>query len=149
MRIVIVVAGLLLACSAIGAELSLPDFICAEVSNAGERAQCLERAKVVTRHDTGTVSRDVSWYSVMWSMIWPVGWWVVYYGVGLLIGRYIYRDAKRRDWLLLGVRPVWWAVLAVFEPAIGLLVYWATHYSKLAQSYHEATEPSSNAAPLA
>ena len=74
-------------------------------------------------------------------MIWPVGWWVVYYAFGLLIGRYIYRDARSREWTFLGVRPVWWGAMALFEPAFGILAYWAVHYSKLAQSYQEATAP--------
>lgn len=72
-------------------------------------------------------------------MVWPLGWWIVYYGFGLLIGRYIYRDAKAREWIFLGIRPIWWGALALFEPAFGLLVYWALHYSRFAQSYQEAT----------
>jgi surface polysaccharide O-acyltransferase-like enzyme len=95
----------------------------------------MERAAIATRHDTVKVSEGFPWVS----MIWPAAWWVVYYAFGLLIGRYIYRDATEREWVFMGIRPVWWALLALFDPAFGLLVYWALHYSKLAQSYHEAT----------
>jgi hypothetical protein len=72
-------------------------------------------------------------------MFWPVGWWVFYYAAGLVIGRYIYRDAKQRDWVFLGIRPGWWAIITLFDPAFGVLVYWAAHYSRLAQSYQEAS----------
>jgi hypothetical protein len=142
MRIVLLISGLLVSASVLGADLSLPEFICADVSEVSERAQCVERARVVTRHDTAPSGSTVQWYS--W--FWPVGWWVIYYGFGLLIGRYIYRDAKRREWVFLGVRPILWAALALVDPAFGLLVYWATHYSKFAQSYHDATESPSSAA---
>lgn len=135
MRIILLIACLSFCFSAYAADSSLASFICDSVTDAGERAQCIERAAVATRHETSKISDGSPWLS----MIWPVGWWVVYYAFGLIIGRYIYRDARAREWVFLGIRPVWWAVLALFEPPFGLLVYWALHYSKFAQSYHEAT----------
>lgn len=124
---------------------SLANFICDPVTDAADRAQCLERASVVTRHEAGRTSERSPWLS----MVWPLGWWVVYYAFGLLIGSYIYRDARTREWIFLGIRPVWWGVLVFFEPPFGLLVYWAVHYSKFAQSYHEATAPPVPSAPNA
>lgn len=136
MKFVVLMLGVMLSAPVHAAEASWADYICAEVSDSAERAECTERAEKVTGDSQKSNSRTtVPWYS----MFWPFGWWVIYYAVGLLIGRYIHRDAKRRDWIFLGIRPVWWSALALFDPAIGLLVYWATHYSKLAQSYHEAT----------
>ena len=79
------------------------------------------------------------------SFIWPFAWWIVYYGFGLIVGSYIYRDAKKRPWVFLGIRPIWWGLLAAFEPAIGLIAYWATHYSRLSQNYSEAMASESSA----
>jgi hypothetical protein len=137
MRVVLFIMCLAMSLAAHAADSSLANFICDPVTNAADRAQCIERAAVVTRHDTAKISEGLPWFS----MIWPVGWYVLYYGFGVLIGRYIYRDARSREWVFLGVRPLWWAALALVEPAFGLLVYWAVHYSKFAQSYHEATAP--------
>lgn len=136
-RIVLLIMCLALCPQLHAADSSLASFICEPVTNVDDRAQCIERAAVVTRHETTKVSEGSPWLS----MIWPFGWWVVYYGFGLLIGRYIYRDARSREWTFLAVRPLWWGALAFFEPPFGLLVYWAVHYSKFAQSYHEATAP--------
>ena len=141
MRLIALVACTLVNCGALAADSSLADFICDPVTKASERAQCVERAAVIVRGDKSEMSEGIPWTSIVWP-----SWWVVYYAFGLLIGRYIYRDARAREWLFLGVRPVWWGLLAVFEPPFGLLVYWALHYSKFAQSYHEATA-SPNSAP--
>jgi hypothetical protein len=145
MRTLLLIMCLSLCLEARAADSSLANFICDPVTNAADRAQCIERAAVVTRHDTGKTSERYPWVSI----IWPLGWWVVYYGFGLLIGRYIYRDAKARDWIFLGIRPAWWGLLALFEPAFGLLVYWAVHYSKFAQSFHEATARAETSLPKA
>lgn len=137
MRAILLIVCLSLGLAAHAADSSVANFICDPVTNADDHAQCIERAKVVTRNDGVKISEGFYWYSV----IWPYGWWLLYYGFAFFIGRFIYRDAKAREWLFLGVRPVWWALVAFFEPAIGLLAYWAVHYSKLAQTYHEATAP--------
>lgn len=145
MRTVLLILCLSLCFGAHAADSSLASFICDPVTDAADRAQCIERAVVVTRHEQGKISEGLPWFS----MVWPLGWWVVYYGFGLLIGRYVYRDARSREWVFLGVRPMWWGALALFQPAFGLLVYWAVHYSKFAQSYHEATAPPAAAVPNA
>nr|WP_298722110.1 hypothetical protein [uncultured Steroidobacter sp.] len=145
MRIILLVACISFCFLAHAADSPIANFICDPVTDAGERAQCIERASVATRHETTKISEGLPWFS----MIWPTGWWIVYYGFGLLIARYIHRDARERDWLFVGIRPVWWAVLAFFDPAFGLLVYWAVHYSKFAQSYQEATARPPESAPTA
>ncbi len=144
MRALIVIACLWLPLCVQAAESSVAGFICDVVTDREERAQCMERASVVTRQDRTIVHEG----SFPWiSTIWPLGWWILYYGFGLLIGRYIYRDAKEREWVFLGIRPLWWSAVALFQPAMGLLVYWAVHYSKLAQSYHEARSSAASAPP--
>jgi hypothetical protein len=85
-----------------------------------------------------TMAADSNVTSSWYSFIWPLGWWVAYYGFGLIIGSFVLRDAKNRIWLFLGIRPIWWLFLVLFDPALGLLAYWATQYSKLAQNYSEA-----------
>jgi hypothetical protein len=67
-------------------------------------------------------------------------WWAVYYAFGLLIARFVYVDARARAWLVLRIRPLWWAAICVADPAFGLLCYWLVHYSRLVPRY------SSNAA---
>lgn len=140
-RIVLLIAALLLSGAALAADAWRAEYICDAVSRPDERTQCIERAAAVTDDGSRSAREGFSWLS----MIWPLGWYFVYYAFGLLIGRYIHRDARHRDWVFLGVRPVWWAAVAVFEPAMGLLVYWAAHYSKFAQSYQEATAAPSSA----
>lgn len=137
MRAFLVILCLSFSAGADAAGSSLANFICEPVTVVADREQCAERASVVLREDKEEIPKGFPWFS----MIWSYGWWIVYYAFGLLIGRYIYRDAKTREWLLLGIRPVWWGVAPIFEPVLGLLLYWAVHYSKFAQSYHEATAP--------
>lgn len=145
MRTILLIIGLSLCLGANAAGSSLANFICDPVTDVADRAQCIERASVVTRHEAGKISEGFPWLS----MVWPVGWWIVYYGFGLLIARYTYRDARTREWIFLGIRPIWWGALALFDPAFGLLVYWTLHYSKLAQSYHEATATPAPSVPSA
>jgi hypothetical protein len=85
MRNILLIICLSLCSSAYAADSSLANFICDPVTNIADRAQCIERAAVVTRHDTEKISEGSPWLS----MVWPVGWWIVYYAFGLLIGRYI------------------------------------------------------------
>ncbi len=128
---------LLTSTAAATAGSSGEEFICDGISIASERDQCHEKARIFTQGETNrkhSISMQ-SWFS----FIWPVGWWVLYYSFGLILGIYIYRDAKRRDWLLLGIRPILWLMLIFFFPAEGLIAYWAAHYSRLSQNYSEAT----------
>jgi hypothetical protein len=62
-------------------------------------------------------------------------WWAVYYGFGLLIARFVYVDARTRAWLVLRIKPLWWAAICVVDPAFGLLCYWLVHYSRLVPRY--------------
>src|SRR4030095_11561927 len=145
MRTILLIMCLTFCLGAQAADSSLANFICDPVTSAADRAQCIERASVVTRHEAEKVSEGFPWLS----MVWPIGWGVGYHGFGLLIGSDIYRDASAREWIFLGIRPTWWGALALFQPAFGLLVYWAVHYSKFAQSYHEATAPQATSMPNA
>lgn len=132
MRLFIFITFMLLSCALHAADSSRAIYICSVVSDPSEQGQCINRASTLVENESNVSRREgVS----LLSMFWPVGWWVFYYGAGLLISRYIYRDAKRRDWLFLGLRPLWWAVITLFEPAFGVLLYWAVHYSKFAQNY--------------
>jgi hypothetical protein len=98
--------------------------------------ECLQRAESIATKAADHSSRDIF---VMVRLLWPIGF-ALYCVLGLIIARYIYRDAANRDWAFLGIRPIWWAALSVLNPAMGILVYWATHYSRLVQSYAEAVE---------
>jgi hypothetical protein len=45
--------------------------------------------------------------SLPWSGV--LSWWVIYYGFGVILARAVFVDARRRDWLVLQIRPIWWA----------------------------------------
>lgn len=143
MKFIILGVFLCLPLCAQAADSSIASFICEVVTDDREQAQCLERASAVTKGSSTTDEGAPVWFSPLLSLV----WWIVYYGLGLLIGWYLYRDARRREWIFLGIRPVWWAALALFQPAMGLLVYWALHYSKFAQNYYEATGSTASSAP--
>jgi len=137
-RFALIIFSLLLAANSLALDPSTAEHICSGVSDIAEQRQCLERAAATPQ------SRDVTSPStpLLWtSFIWPVSWWIAYYGFGLLVGSYIYRDATKRSWVFLRIRPIWWGLLALFDPALGLIAYWAMHYSRLAQSYAEAVVP--------
>jgi hypothetical protein len=121
------------------ADSSAGAFICAAVRDAGEHMECLRRSELIAARAADHSTRDIAGAL---HLLWPVGF-AVYCMLGLIIARYIYRDAANRDWAFLGIRPIWWAALAVLNPAMGILVYWATHYSRLVQSYAEAVGPGS------
>jgi RsiW-degrading membrane proteinase PrsW (M82 family) len=113
---------------------SAATFICGAVADAVEHKECMERAAFATTQASAHSIKDVSAVLDTMATLRPIAW-VVYYGFGLLIACYIYRDASNREWAFLGIRPLWWALLTVFSPVMGLLVYWLMHYSRLVQSY--------------
>ena len=144
MRIVAIVFGGLLSSAVHAQAPSTPAaaYICDGITNAAEHRQCLDKAGPLTREPDSTAAKETPAPLSFLFQFGPVAiWWIIYYGFGLVIGRYIYLDAKKREWVFLGIRPVWWAILAIFDPALGLIAYWATHYSKFAQTYVEATAP--------
>jgi len=136
MRILLILA-LLAPSVTLGTENYPASFICGGVTDQSQHQDCVEKAKLFTeeRNSERPIKETPFW--MPW--VWPVTWWLVYYGFALIIGGYVYRDAKKREWVFLGIKPVWWAVLVLFDPALGVLAYWAAHYSKLAQTYSEAT----------
>ncbi|MCP5305511.1 MAG: hypothetical protein H6953_08685 [Chromatiaceae bacterium] len=135
MRMVFAAVVLLLTAQAAFATNKAAEFICNEIADAEKYARCVNKADAVAE---GATSRHQTSGSSGWSaFFWPVSWWVAYYAFGLILGSYVYRDARRRDWLFLAVRPFWWLVLVILDPAFGLLAYWLVHYSKLSQNYAE------------
>lgn len=140
MRSFVLVACLLFVSAAHAVDSSAATFVCGAVADAVEHKECLERAAFATTHASEHSIKDVSAVRDTIATLWPITW-VVYYGFGLLIACYIYRDASHREWAFLGIRPLWWAFLTVISPAMGLLVYWLMHYSRLAQNYSAGARP--------
>ena len=64
-------------------------------------------------------------------MLFSWGVWIAYYLAGIIIGVFVYRDAKKREILALNIKPFWWAVITVIEPPLGVLAYWIIHYSSI------------------
>ncbi len=119
---------------------SLED-ICKGISNVQEHVECLDRVIAASSQfgasqaaRAGEVRKE--FLPAFW--VFSFGWWIAYYGFGIVIGLFVYRDARTRKWLVLGIKPMWWGLIPVFEPALGILAYWAMHYSTLARTFEEA-----------
>jgi hypothetical protein len=70
-------------------------------------------------------------HSVFLTMFFSWGTNLAYYAIGIVFAVLIHRDARRRTTLVMNIGPVWWALIAVFDPALGVLAYWVIHYSKI------------------
>jgi hypothetical protein len=115
-------------------------YVCQGISDAKEKELCISRAEqTISDRNSAITSGASRGISLGWfSLFWPWAWWAFYYGFGLLIGLYLFRDSKSREWVFLGIRPILWLLLAVFNPGITLIAYWLMHYSRFALSYSEA-----------
>lgn len=138
---ILVITIILFISSAVHAEKSgLAMYICQDISDKTEKELCIDRATTTIRDKTniitGSGSKGIS--LGFFSIFWPWAWWGLYYGLGFLIGLYIFKDSKSREWVFLGIRPIYWLILAVFDPAIGIIAYWLLHYSRFSMSYAEA-----------
>lgn len=62
-----------------------------------------------------------------------MGWslYIGYYLAGIVLGIFVYRDAKKQDNLAMGITPIWWAVMTALEAPLGVLAYWIIHHSSL------------------
>jgi len=136
----IFIINLLLISFAYAANTTAPQYICGSISNNSEKELCLSKANQLLNDRNEAITNRVSIKnpSGALSFFWPWIWWIFYYGFGLIIGFYIYRDAKSREWVFLRIRPIFWLILAVFKPAITLLAYWIMHYSSFAKNYSDA-----------
>lgn len=80
----------------------------------------------------------------MWmNMLFTNGYLVANTVLGILAAILIYRDASQLPHLILGTKPWWWAVAAVFlGPVWVVLVYWLIHHSTISNRLAEAGEDS-------
>ena len=67
----------------------------------------------------------------------PYSFTFAYYGIGLIVGLFIFRDASQREWLAFKIKPFWWAAIVFIEPPLGILCYWIIHYSSFAIKENE------------
>ncbi len=132
--------SLLLSTFAHAENKTAAEYICQGISSNTEKELCLSNASQLLNGSNRAITNRVSVENPSgWSsFFWPWIWWIFYYGFGLLIGFYIFRDAKSREWVFLRIRPILWLILAVFNPAITLLIYWAMHYSSFSRGYSDA-----------
>ncbi len=135
MRFLILFVSFMLISPADALDSRNATFVCAHISNQTERKECTERA-AAARDGIAASSWEVIPSSI--TLVFAIAWPIIYFGIGLVVARYIYRDAKNREWVFLGIRPVWWAVLTAFQPVMGILTYWATNYSRLTRGYFES-----------
>jgi hypothetical protein len=113
----------------VGSRVPTPNELCAQISDESARSSC-ESAIVSARATSpGGTSSFTSISLGGFALI----WYVAYYSIGFIFARFVYLDAKRREWLAFRVRPLWWGALCIFDPAVGALVYWVLHYSRLAR----------------
>jgi hypothetical protein len=139
-RPIITVILFLLSVIAQAEDSGVAMYVCQDISDAKERELCVSRAtQTISDKNRVVSSRESSGVSLgFFSIFWPWAWWALYYGFGLLIGLYLFRDCKSREWVFLGIRPIIWLLLAVFNPGLTLIAYWLMHYSRFAMTYSEA-----------
>ena len=111
-----------------------PSEVCGHIRDTNDRAQCERQlAEASSRERTegrGTASGLLGlWASGSTSLYFL--WWGAYRLTGLVFARFVYMDARKREWLAFRIGPFWWAAVCVFEPVLGALVYWILHYSRL------------------
>lgn len=137
---IIITIFLLFSSTAHAVDSGAAMYICQGISNEKEQNLCVSRA-TQTINDIGRVvpSRESKGMSLgFFSIFWPWAWWFLYYGFGILIGLYLFKDSKSREWIFLGIRPILWLLLAAFNPGLTLIAYWLMHYSRFSMSYSEA-----------
>ncbi len=109
--------------------------VCSHIQDSLDKATC--ESKVRASQSTNTSPSGTSGVPVRQSL--PLSgilsWWAIYYAFGLVIARAVYVDARRREWTVLKIRPVFWAAMCVVDAAFGVLVYWTVHYSRLAPRF--------------
>jgi hypothetical protein len=121
--IAIFLAASLVGCTS--ARIPVPIEVCAQISDASEKASCESQVTAIRPSTNLGLVSAFGWL--------PFLWYAAYYVMGIVFGRFVYVDARRREWLAFRVKPLWWAALCVFDPAMGALVYWVLHYSRLAR----------------
>ena len=137
MKHIILVITLLISLSAQADTPNQALYVCQGISNHEEKELCISKATQIMDDRTTTTTIHES-LGVSISMIWPWIWWGLYYILGFIIGLYLFKDSRSRDWVFLGIRPIIWLTLAIFQPVIAIIAYWLLHYSRFSMSYSEA-----------
>jgi len=117
-----------------------PTDICDGFSIESERSACYTKvleADARLSAPKGFRSKDEFGFAIGMFVL-SYGWYALYFGFGLVVATFVYRDARRRPWLVLRLSPILWAGLALIDPPIAVLAYWAMHYSPLAKNLTEA-----------
>jgi hypothetical protein len=114
---------------------AIPKSVCSHIQDVQDKVTC--ESKVDAAVQGGTVPSERSGIPVRSTI--PLSgllsWWALYYAFGLVIARAVFVDARRREWTVLQIRPLWWAVMCVVDVILGVLVYWVVHYSRLAPRF--------------
>jgi hypothetical protein len=135
---VIILLATLVALAACGTRVYAPTAsqVCSNLSNDDDRTLCesqLASAIASARNTAGEASAGVTMLGLGY-VSWV--WYVAYYIIGFVFARFVYIDARKREWLAFRVKPFWWGALCVFDPAFGALIYWIIHYSRLVRRGH-------------
>jgi hypothetical protein len=129
----LVVLGLLLVSGCVrsyGPALS-SGYVCSHIANDSDRSLCESKMAEAPRRPSfdsgggGIAAFGIGWFTLVW--------YALYYSIGVVFARFVYVDAKAREWRAFRIKPFWWGALCVFDAAIGALVYWVLHYSRLAR----------------
>ena len=83
-----------------------------------------KRLTRIQQHERPESQFSVSYFVMSW------GLYFAYYVVGIIIGVFIYRDARKQEALAMNVGPIWWAILTIMQAPLGVLAYWIIHHSK-------------------
>lgn len=133
--IVVVVLALLGGCISGGPGPYPPPIeVCDHIRDATDRYTCETRIRSLAPSPAADRSNQVPVYGTV-PLSGVLSWWALYYGFGFIVGALVIRDARRRQWLALRIRPIIWGSMCVVDPVLGLLAYWAIHYSRLCPRY--------------
>lgn len=108
--------------------------VCGHIRDTNDRAQCERQLAEASSRERAEGRGKAPgllglWASSYTSLVFL--WYGAYYLTGLVFARFVYVDARKREWLAFRIGPLWWAAACAFEPVLGALVYWTLHYSRL------------------
>ena len=110
--------------------------VCANLSNGQDRALCESQLASAIASARSTAGQEAAGIGMVGFGYASWLWYVAYYIIGVVFARFVYIDARKREWLAFRVKPFWWAAVCVFDPAFGALIYWIIHYSRLVRRGH-------------
>lgn len=120
------------------------DEVCSHIRDRGDMETCRAKVRELASPQPGRPAATGIPVRSALPLSGLLSWWAIYYGFGVILARAVFVDARRRDWLFLQIRPLWWGAMCIADAAFGVLVYWVVHYSRLAPRFPGAKDVREN-----